>query len=141
MVLKPPLFKNPSRLSQALKPVHVQALVSELAIETLDEPVVHWTSWSDEIKLDASLVDPLIEVVAGEFGPVVQSDDHRLSVGLHCLVECQNDRICREALCGLQKNPFPADLIDRSENSESSAIVQPVADEVDAPVLARLRCR
>lgn len=73
-VLNSPPFDDPLRLTEALKPMHVQALVPKHAVEAFDEAVVQWTSWSDEIKLDSSPVCPLIEVVTGEFSPVVHTE-------------------------------------------------------------------
>ncbi len=74
IVLDPPPLDDFPRLCEALEPVHVQALVPELAVEALDESIVHRSSWRDEVKLDSPPVRPLIENVASEFGPVVHTE-------------------------------------------------------------------
>ena len=46
IVLDPPALDDCPRLREALEPVHVQAFVAQLAVEGLDESVVHRTAWS-----------------------------------------------------------------------------------------------
>ena len=59
IVLDPPSLDDLPRLREARKPVHIQGLVPKLAVETLDESIVHRTSWRDEVKLDSAPVSPL----------------------------------------------------------------------------------
>jgi len=41
--------------------MNVEAFVTELPVEALDERVLHRSSWSNEVQLDRVLVRPLIE--------------------------------------------------------------------------------
>lgn len=55
IVRDPPPLDDVLRLGEALEPVHVQALVLELAANTLDESIVLWTPRRDEVKLNPLL--------------------------------------------------------------------------------------
>ena len=49
------------RVGDGLEGVHVEALVAESAIETLDECVLHGLARPDEVQCDAPLVGPFVE--------------------------------------------------------------------------------
>jgi len=138
IVLESPLLDEFPDFGQALEPMHVQALVPKLPVETLNESVVHRPAWSDEIKLDASFVGPLVEVVAGEFSSVVRSDALGLAIPHHCLVKCARYRFCRESLSNLKAHAFPTHLVDGCEYSQPPSIRQLIAHEVDTPVFTGL---
>ena len=53
------------------KPVFVEALIAELAIEALDVRVLGRFSGSDEVDTHSVLVGSLVEGLACELGPVV----------------------------------------------------------------------
>ena len=48
---------------QTFKPVHIQALISKLPVETLDEWVVHQLTWRNEAKLDCASVGLQVETL------------------------------------------------------------------------------
>lgn len=48
VVVLPPCCNCRARLRLALEPVLVQALVAGVAIEALDEAVLHWLAWLDQ---------------------------------------------------------------------------------------------
>jgi len=138
IILDSPSFDESPGFGQACKPVQVQALISELAVETLDESVVHRTAWSDEVKLDSSPVCPLIEGVAGEFSPVVRGNDLGLAIPDHRPVKRLGYRVCRESLVNLKTYAFSTHMVDGCEDSQTSPIGQLIAHEVDTPMLTRL---
>jgi len=74
IVVNPPPLDESFGLAQALGPVRVQTLIAELAVEALDESVVHRPAWRDEVEFDSAPVRPLIEVVTGELGSVVHTE-------------------------------------------------------------------
>ena len=57
---------------QIHKPIGIQALVPEPADEALRVGVLDGFAGSDEIKLDAVVVCPLIQGTAGELRPIVR---------------------------------------------------------------------
>jgi len=138
IVLESPLLNEFPDFGQALEPMHVQALVPKLPVETLDESIVHWTPWCNEVKLNSSFVSPLIEVVTGEFSSVVRSDALGLAIPHHCLVKCARYRVCRESLSNLKAHAFPTHLVDGCEDSQPPSIRQLIAHEVDTPVFTGL---
>ena len=66
VVVEPPGFDCLAGLREAHQPVLIEALVSKLAIEALDEAVLYRLAWTDESELDAVAIGPLIECPAGE---------------------------------------------------------------------------
>ena len=59
------------------KPMSVQTLVAELAVEALDEAVLDRLARTDEVELDASAVGPSVERSTGEFRPIVDDQGPR----------------------------------------------------------------
>ena len=57
--------------------VHVQALVAQPAVETLDECVFHGLARPDEIQRDAALIGPFVQRLGHEFGAVIDGDGLR----------------------------------------------------------------
>ena len=82
IVLGPPPLDARPRLSEAVEPMHVQALIPKFAAEALNESIVHWSLRCDEVKSNPAPVRLPIEDIAGEFGPVVRSDHQWLPVDL-----------------------------------------------------------
>lgn len=74
MVVKPPGFDEKLGISEARKPVDVESLIAEAAIEALDEGGLDRLAGLDEWPLDPVLVGPVIEDAAGQFGSVIEHD-------------------------------------------------------------------
>src|SRR5215472_1202106 len=74
IVVDPPCFDLAPGIGQILKPVRIQALVAEPAIETLDETVLHWLAGLDVYEPDLTPFRPGHETAAGEFRPVVDAN-------------------------------------------------------------------
>jgi len=72
IVVQAPGFDDLARLSQAEKPVLVETLVAEPAVEALDVGILVWLAELDEVQPDALRVGPRIERSAGELGPIVR---------------------------------------------------------------------
>ena len=79
VVVAPPGLDLLPRVGQIEEPVLVQTLVAELAVEALDETVLHGPSGGDEVQLHLILVSPLIHHLTGKLGPVVDHDRLRLA--------------------------------------------------------------
>ncbi len=65
VVVEPPVFDGPPRLLEPYEPVLVEALVSELSVERLDEAVLNRLARFDEVQVDTSLLCPHVEHLAG----------------------------------------------------------------------------
>lgn len=66
-----------SRIVQSEKPVFVEALLAELAMEALDVAVLHRPTRGDEVQSDLVFVSPLIQRLGSEFSAVINNDSHR----------------------------------------------------------------
>jgi hypothetical protein len=73
-------------MAQAGKPVPVEALVANAAVEALYEGVLDGPAWLDEMQLDATGPCPLIQRLAGEFRSVVDDDGLGPAVSSGCSV-------------------------------------------------------
>ena len=132
-----PSFQDSSSFVNGLEPVNAQALITKPAIEGLDEAVVDWLTWPDEVEFEAALVSPSIEVFAGEFCPVVQRDHVGLSTLEDQTVEhCRDLPRWKRPLCH-RRQRFSCEDIDHRQHSELPAADQCVADEVQGPALIR----
>jgi len=62
------------------KPVLVEALIPQFAVEALDKGIVRRLSGSDMLQLNAFFSCPLMEEGAGKFRPVVHPEPLRIAV-------------------------------------------------------------
>ena len=56
------------------KAVHVEALVSEAAVETFDKCVLHGLAGPNEVQRNAATVGPFVERLRREFSAVIDRD-------------------------------------------------------------------
>src|SRR5712692_9824540 len=82
VVVPLPLRDLLPRIGKIAEPVLVQALVTKAPVETLHVAVLHRSSGSDRVPLQALLVGPLIDSTAHELGSVVAADLPRQSASL-----------------------------------------------------------
>src|SRR5438445_7344092 len=61
IVIHPPVLDEPPSVSEGEKPMLVQALVSEPAVEALDEGVLNGLARLDEVQPHAPLIGPLVQ--------------------------------------------------------------------------------
>ncbi len=71
IVVYPPSFNELPSVSEGEEPVLVQALVSEPAVEALDEGVLDRLAGLDEAQSDAPFIGPLVKRPAGQLNPFV----------------------------------------------------------------------
>lgn len=79
VVVTTPFTDDGSGVSQAGKPVIVQALVPKLTVEAFDVSVLRGLAGLDELQGDAVGICPLVERLAGEFRTLVGADGLRVS--------------------------------------------------------------
>jgi hypothetical protein len=73
VITPPPSLNRLPGFSQAQEPVLVQAFVSHLAVEALDERILDGLSRLDEAQLHASFVGPQVLDLAAELRLIVPS--------------------------------------------------------------------
>jgi len=76
-----------SRFAQTQEPVLVQAFVPHLAVEALDESILHRLPRFDEVQLHALLVGPHIQSLARKLRPVIRHQDLRQPSSLPQLLQ------------------------------------------------------
>src|ERR1051325_11717676 len=73
-VIVPPCVDDRLRVGDRFEAVHVEALVTETAIETLDKCVLDWLPWPNEVQGDSASIGPFVERLRGEFCAVIHGD-------------------------------------------------------------------
>ncbi len=96
VIALPPLLDDAPGVGQAAKPVNIETLVTELAVETLEAPVLHGLAGVDAIEGHAVLVGPRIQCLPGELGPVIQGDTFGRPVPEDELIEQAHDLLARQ---------------------------------------------
>ena len=81
VVVSAPSGNQDTSLRQARKPMVVQALIPEPAVEALNERILCRFARLDQLELHAMLVGPLVQCLAGEFRPLVCPDHLGVVVG------------------------------------------------------------
>ena len=71
IVVRAPVFDEESGFGQGAKPMLVEAVVAEGAIEALDEGVLHRFARLDMMESNAGALSPEVEGFAGELGTIV----------------------------------------------------------------------
>jgi hypothetical protein len=74
VVVRSPGIDCRTRILKASEPVEVKAVRFELAVEALDERILSWLAWLDEVQLDAGALRPKEHRFAGELRSVVAND-------------------------------------------------------------------
>lgn len=72
VVVALPVFDFFPSMAQGSEPVQVQALIPELAVEALDEGILHRFAWFDEAPPHTSFLRPFEHRLAGAFWPVIE---------------------------------------------------------------------
>src|SRR5215470_20009135 len=87
LVVFTPGVQNHLRFGHGREDVAIQTLVAELAVEALDECILHGLSRSNEIETDAVRIRPRVHRAAHELCPVVDRDRRRRWPPLQHLAE------------------------------------------------------
>ncbi len=75
IVVFAPIFNNMFGVIERDKPVLLQALLPQPAVEALDKCIVRWLTRSAEFQLHSVAIRPLVHRLRDEFTPVVDLDD------------------------------------------------------------------
>src|SRR5215470_12685220 len=79
VVLLQPLFRLLTNFFQALKHEHVEHCFAVAAIESLDEAVLHWFAWFDELQSHSMVLGPFSQSQGNEFRTIVDSELERIA--------------------------------------------------------------
>jgi hypothetical protein len=118
VVVDPPSLDRAPRVLESREPVPVEALVSELAIETLDERVLVWFPGVDEVKRDSPLFGLCQEGPARELGAVV--DHHRAGQAMRLgqLVQESSHSYATDGRVHQKAGTFAAAVVDDVERAK-----------------------
>ncbi len=115
--------------------MRVEALVAESPVEGFDVCILHGPTWSDEVDVYATLMCPLVEVVARKLASVVALDRRRYAAVEDDAIERARDVYRANARGNVQREALPTEDIDRCEDAKSSTRRGHVPHEVDRPPL------
>jgi hypothetical protein len=90
VVIDSPAFDGLPRIVQSEKPVLVEALLAELAMEAFDVAVLHRSAGCDEVQCDLVLISPLVQSPGGELCAVI--NDNRTGMPRCCRSLSNNER-------------------------------------------------
>ncbi len=74
VVVLAPILHLFSRVRKVQEPVSVQTFGSEATVEGFNERIVGWFSWPGEVKRDAALVGPQIQIARHKLGALVDAN-------------------------------------------------------------------
>ncbi len=104
--MAPPALDDPPGVVQAGEPAFVQALVAEVAVETLDLAVLGGLPQPDEVQLHVTVIGPGIECLAGELRAIVADDQlWRAALDDELLEDARDTR--RRSRCRRRGPPRP----------------------------------
>ena len=92
----------------------------------------------NESGIDASIFDPLLDLLRDELGAVVALDRGRFSVQLDELIEDANNIERREMTRALDPKRTPSELINDRQESKRLSVARLIRDEVVAPDVVRI---
>src|SRR5688572_20200325 len=120
--LPTPRFDLLPCVRQVGEPVKVQALVAELAVEALDERVLHGLAGPDEVQLHSALIRPGVERLAGELRSVVADDQFRRSAHDNELFENTRYATTADRRVHEQRQRLAREVVDHREDPEAPAL-------------------
>src|SRR5262249_16836575 len=138
VVVGPPDLDLRARVREVDEPVLVQALVSKLPVEGLDEGVVDGFAGPDEVELDATAVRPGIERGAGKLGAVVDDDPPGQRAARGQAVKDAGDPEAGEPVVDLDGQALAARVVDDVQGAKGPAAGQAVDHEGQRPAAVRL---
>jgi hypothetical protein len=138
IVVPPPILDGSTGVVKALKPVTVQALVSEPAVEGFNERILHRLPGTNEVEANPSQVRPRIEVIRRKLAPVVHLDHLRLATPRDHVFECFRHRSSRKTARHLHRQALPRKAVDHGQDTNPAFIGESIGDEVHRPALVHL---
>ena len=138
VVVLPPFSNALPGLGQTQEPLLVQALVPELAVETLDVAVLHGPAWLRQDVPHAVCAGPGHEGPAGELRTVVRSHGQWVASEGGRLVEQACDVLLRDPVVHGNVHALVAEVISHREALDAPAIGQAVRYKIHTPHIVDL---
>src|SRR4051812_37795902 len=135
IVIVTPRADDRLRVRDRFEAIHVETLVPETPVETLDKRVLHRLSGPDEIQGDPALVGPFVQRLRRKFGPVIDGDRFRQRATRRQRLERSDDALAGQGDVGLHQHTLATPLIDDGQYPKRPAGDELVVHEVHAPRL------
>ena len=132
-----PALDHGAGFAKVPEPLPVEALVSQLAIEALHEPVVPGLARRDEARAHVHVPKPLHDPGRGELGPLVGADELGFAVKAHQARERQDDVPRGDRRGNFDRQALAGVLIEDVEQPDRPLARQAVVHEVVGPDVVR----
>ena len=131
VVVDPPSLDFFDGVVQRAEQALVQALVAQLAVEALDEPILRRFAWRDVVPVDARLHRPLQHGSTGHLAAVVTDDRSRLAAPLDDLVQLGDQTPPRDRRVRHCRQTLFREVIDHGQDAEPPPRRELVGHDVD----------
>src|SRR5688572_2806247 len=135
IVVVAPRIDNRLRVGDGFEAVHVEALISESAIKTLDKRVLHRLAGPNEVQRDTAPIGPFVEGLGREFGAVIDRDRLREPTTSGERLQRIDDTLAGHRDVGLHQHTLTTPLIDDGQHPKGAATDELVVDEIHTPGL------
>src|ERR1039457_781232 len=139
IVMPTPDFDQDARFDAVAKPLHVQTLVAEFAVEALVVAILPRLARIDQGGVDLGLGEPQQDPVANEFRAVVRTKEQRRTMYADQAGEHVNDASGTDASGYVDGEALAGELVDHGEAFELLSVGTGVVDEIVGPHLIRPR--
>ena len=133
IVVRAPVFDEESGFGEGGKPMLVEAVIAEGAIEALDEGVLHRFARLHMMQSNAGALSPEVEGFAGELRAIVHGDDLRKTTRESQALENGNDGGPANGGVDMDGQTLAGEVIDERQAAEAATGGQLVVDKVHRP--------
>src|SRR6185312_6259969 len=111
------------RVVQRREPLHVQTLVPQSTVETLDESVLHWTTWPNETQLYVVGHCPSFQRPTRKLAPIVHRDAlwQTTSFLPRTFQRLRHFHPRHGAIC-FQPHTLPCELVHHRQNAKRTSV-------------------
>jgi hypothetical protein len=127
------VFDEESGFSEGAKPMLVQAVIAEGAIEALDEGVLHGFAWVDMMESNARGLIPEVEGLPVNSGPLSAGDSPRQLAREGQALENGDDGGSADGGVDTDGQALAGKVIDERQTEEAATGGQLVVDKVHRP--------
>ncbi len=135
VVLLSPVGYLGARIEEIAEPTGSKALLPKLAVEALDNPILHGPSWLDVTQLNLPLQTPGKEVTAGQFRSVVAADGLRSAASRDQFIQNSCHSSAGEAGVHLQRQALTRKSIYDTQNTDRASGSDHIMSKIQRPLL------
>lgn len=139
IVVDPPLFDERTGIRQADEPVLAQALISELAVETFDMPILGWFARRREVERDLLLRGPGTQHLTSKLWPIVDPNALRRARHSNHAVQDAHDPSRRQRRVDFNRQTLTREAINQIECAKARSTRQRIMREIHRPMLTSAR--